>query len=816
MNKLILKSFLLSLSFLSFNISSQEDNESARVVDEVIVTATKTEKTLQEVPIAVSVILADDIEKANLNDIFDLKAVIPSLDTRKYTTNTEAAFFIRGFGNGSFNPGIEPSVAVFVDGVYRSSMQSQISDFPVLERIEVLRGPQSTLFGKNATAGVINIVTKKPSFDKSGYAAASIGGNNMKKLKYYSTGPLNETTAYSFSAGINKADGHSENIRTGNTVNTRDRFSVRGELLFELSDDESIRIISDYDEYDEICCAVGSAAYGVGNQIQALLGGGVIPNDPFTEKVFYDFDPTTEGDNFGISAHYKKDNEGSTFESITSYRNSYNKNIQDVDFDGGPIVNPSPISKDLKAVTQEFRLYSTDNQITNWLIGAFYYQEDMDFNESIYYGPAWRPYIEAFLPAGTISGVAAAFGLPDSSLYATGQGGTESATQDNSTLSLFGQLDINITEKMNAIIGVSYMEDEKSVSYNQINTAVLSQLDFVGAGALGLINAGFPPAQALVLARDPAFNPLLGLQALQLLPQFVNFPNAAQNGQSNDDNIDYTVKLSYSLNDAVSIYAGTSTGFKASAWNISRNSAPDAAEVAALATAGTPVGPNTVLGKRFAGPEEAKVTELGAKIYLPSGYLNIAIFDQTIEGFQSNTFIGTGFVLANAGSQSADGYEFDLVFSPLENIDLSVSGTFIDPIYDSFVGSANGDLSGTVPSNTPEDTISTTATWNWNMNGWDGYTRLSHLYSSATKLLESPVGQALIETNGNGFRKQDTLSFSTGIEKDNLSISLYGKNINNDEYLSSAFIAVVDLSSSSFFGYPNEYATYGLNVKYTF
>ena len=187
MNKLILKSLLLSLCILSFNISSQEDNESARVVDEVIVTATKTEKTLQEVPIAVSVVLADDIEKANLNDIFDLKAVIPSLDTRKYTTNTEAAFFIRGFGNGSFNPGIEPSVAVFVDGVYRSSMQSQISDFPVLERIEVLRGPQSTLFGKNATAGVINIVTKKPSFDKSGYAAASIGSNNMKKLKYYST-----------------------------------------------------------------------------------------------------------------------------------------------------------------------------------------------------------------------------------------------------------------------------------------------------------------------------------------------------------------------------------------------------------------------------------------------------------------------------------------------------------------------------------------------------------------------------------------------------------------------------------------------------
>ena len=141
----------------------------AQNVEEVIVTATKTEKTLQEVPVAVSVVTADTIEKAGITDMFDLKAVVPSLETRQYQSSTNATFFIRGFGNGSNNPGVEPSVALFIDGVYRSSMQSQISDLPVLERIEVLRGPQSTLFGKNASAGVINIVTKKPSFERSGY-----------------------------------------------------------------------------------------------------------------------------------------------------------------------------------------------------------------------------------------------------------------------------------------------------------------------------------------------------------------------------------------------------------------------------------------------------------------------------------------------------------------------------------------------------------------------------------------------------------------------------------------------------------------------
>ena len=216
-----------------------------------------------------------------------------------------------------------------------------------------------------------------------------------------------------------------------------------------------MRVTGDFDEYDEICCAVGSANYGVGNQVQALLGGGIIPNDPFTEKVFFDFDPVTEGDNSGISLHYKKDRDGNTLESITSVRNSFNENVQDVDFDGSPTVAPSPLSKDLEAVTQEFRLYSNNNEKVNWLVGAYYYQEDMVFNESIYFGQTWRTYVDAFLPAGTISGIAAAFGIPDSVLFASGQGGTESATQDNTTTSIFGQLDIKLSEKLSAIIGVS-------------------------------------------------------------------------------------------------------------------------------------------------------------------------------------------------------------------------------------------------------------------------------------------------------------------------------------------------------------------------
>ena len=808
--------FTYTFIFSLFIFSNHSVTQDSIDVEEIIVTATKTEKTLQEVPVAVSVVTADTIEKANIIDILDLKAVVPSLDTRQRTTSTQSTFFIRGFGNGDYNQGIEPSVAVFIDGIYRSKMQSQISDLPIVERIEVLRGPQSTLFGKNATAGVINVVTKKPSFEKSGFISTTFGNYNSKRVKLYSTGPLSDTTAYSFSAGLNQSDGYADNITTGNDVNNRDRFNIRAELLIEPSSELSIRLTADYDEYDETCCTVGSTSYGVANQIAAALGGQVIPNDPYTQKVFYDFDPDTSGDNSGLSAHVKYDLDDKVFESISSVRSSYMENVQDVDFDGAPIVNPSPIKQDLDQVTQEFRLYSNNDSNFNWLIGAYYFQEDMDYEESIYYGPAFRPYMAAFLPPGSFEGLEAGFGLPIGTVFPAGVGNTETATQDNSSTSVFMQADLDLSDKLNVLVGVSYMEDEKTVSYNQINTDFFSQLDFVAITAAGLMQLGIPASQAFLLASDPVQNPLLAFQALQLLPQFVNFPNAVNDGKSKDNNTDYNLKFSYALNDFTSIYGGVSTGFKASAWNISRDSRPTASEIAGLAAAGTPVGPNTTVGTRYANPEKAEVLELGAKIALPSGYLNIAIFDQEIEDFQTNTFVGTGFVLANAGSQSADGYEFDLVISPTENIDLAVSGLFIDPIYDSYVGAAPGDLSGTVPSNTPEDTISSTITWNYNISGWDSFLRISHLYSSKAQLLENPVHQALIEAQGNGYREQDTLNLTAGFEKDNLSITLWGKNINDDEFLTSAFIGVADLSETTFFGYPNSFKSYGLTLNYSF
>ena len=224
--------------------------------NEIIVTATKREQTLQDVPIAVSVTTAETIERAQIRDIKDLSSVVPSLRIGERQTSANTNFFIRGFGNGANNAGIEPSVGVFVDGVYRSRSAAQITDLPDVQRVEVLRGPQSTLFGKNASAGVVSIITQKPKFTFGGNFEASYGNYNAIVAKGLITGPLSETVAASFAAGYNKRDGYNKNLATGNRINERDRWFVRGQLLFKGDSGLTARLIGDYSKIDENCCGV--------------------------------------------------------------------------------------------------------------------------------------------------------------------------------------------------------------------------------------------------------------------------------------------------------------------------------------------------------------------------------------------------------------------------------------------------------------------------------------------------------------------------------------------------------------------------------
>ena len=246
-------------------------------LEEIVVTATKREQTLQDVPVAVTVTPVETIMKASIQDITDLASIVTSLRVTTLQTSTQTNFVIRGFGNGANNPGIEPSVGVFIDGVYRSRSAGAIGDLIDVARVEVLRGPQSTLFGQNASAGVISVVTQKPQFTWSGMVEGTLGNYNQQILKSKVTGPISDTLAFSLTSTLNKRDGYYRELVTNTYINDRDRSDVRGQLLWKASDALEVRLIADLSNIDELCCGVSNLVNGpTGAVIQSPLVNGRI------------------------------------------------------------------------------------------------------------------------------------------------------------------------------------------------------------------------------------------------------------------------------------------------------------------------------------------------------------------------------------------------------------------------------------------------------------------------------------------------------------------------------------------------------------
>ncbi|MAT34958.1 MAG: TonB-dependent receptor [Ponticaulis sp.] len=838
---------MLVLGALSLTATShaQEDDTSAnesRRMQTVTVTSTKREQTLQDVPVAVSVVDEETIEKAEIQDLSDLQTLVPSLRVNTFQSAAQTSFNIRGFGNGDNNAGVEPSVGVFVDGVYRSRSAAQIADLPNLERVEVLRGPQSTLFGKNASAGVISIITQAPQFTPSGSVSATLGNYNLKKLSGDVTGPITDSLAFSLAGGFNVRDGYAEDLISGEDLNDRDRWNVRGQLLFAPNDDLSVRIIGDYSEIDEICCIGANVTTGPTGPAIFALGGQIDVENPFSYKTYINYLPSNEIENYGVSGeiNYEFDN-NITLTSITALRNTGYIQDADGDFTSADTLGQNYSDTQIETFTQELRLTSNEGERFDWMLGAFYFDETVEINNELSYGADFRGYAD-ILSGGALAQVETLLGLPVGATFGQdGQGYSEQFGQDNQAWSIFGTVDAYITDKLTATVGINYTHDEKDAFGDVIATDVFSALDFVGIGnnviyqtAFAQTLAGFginpmDPAQVQAFANsnpaafaqiqagaqafadandeNPAVNSLLGLQPLQFLPPFVNFPNAVESGQSEDEAVTYTLRLSYDLTDDINIYGSYATGFKATSWNLSRDSRPFAADIPALRNAGLGV-PNLNAGTRYAGPEDSKVYEIGLKAQFDTVSLNLALFDQQIEDFQSNVFTGTGFALTNAGAQSSTGVEVDLVWSPIEGLNLSYGALFMDPVFDDYPNSPSGDLTGARPEGVSDSYMSIGASYDFTLpNEWDAYVRADYQHESEADLS--------YDNDPRQTREIDTVNASLGVETQNgLRVSVWGRNIFNDEYLIQSFPSTAQQGSIT--GYPSQPATYGITLTKDF
>ena len=884
-------------------------------VEEIFVTATKRTQTLQETPVAVTVTTADVIEKAQILDIKDLQSVVPTFRVSQLQNAGNTTLSIRGLGNGGNNIGIEPSVGLFIDGVYRSRAAAAIGDLPNLERIEVLSGPQSTLFGKNASAGVVSIVTAKPDFETNGYLEGGVGNYNLNYVKGYISGGVSDTVAVSLGGGYQRRDGYFEPAEgtAGGDFNDLNRFNIRAQGLWEPTDSFSARLIWDMSTISENCCGVATAVVGPTAGIVGALGGQVpTPDDPFSYETAVNRPTLNDIEDRGVSLQFDWDLDlfgGATFTSITADRSNSYDYTSDSDFTTLELLENTFQFVDIDTFTQEFRLTSDNDGPLAWMVGGYYFDEGITQDSGLEYGADLRGYIDALasidtdptsptagIPLTFVSGPTAsplfgieqAFGFAQNTFFGDDVSIREAFEQDNEAFSIFGTLDFDVTDRLTVSVGANYTEDKKSVSASTINNDAFSNLSLTGAQGAALLQPGvadavatslfingdadtmtpsfmqalglmFTPANlaaaesgsfgaaaqgfvqavragaaaasgpiAASLAADEVNSPLAGLLPLQFQPQFLAFPNAVEDGRTNDDEITYSIKAAYEINDNFNAYIGTGTGFKASSFNLTRDSRPFLADAAALQSAGllpnnfTPAtGRN--FGTRFSGPEEVTLYEAGLKSRFEWGAINIAIFDQTIENFQSTIFQGTGFVLANAGEQSTRGIELDSTFTPAPGLTLGLAGILQDPEYDDFQGApvvtggeldladgvadGVGDLSGAQPAGINELSLSVSAQYEFTVSdSLDAFIRGDWQYEDEVQVVDNIVGVTRDTSIFNG-----SLGFTYN---DSLDIRFWGRNLFNHETFTSAFPGVVQAGTVN--AYPNQPRTYGVSLRKNF
>jgi iron complex outermembrane receptor protein len=839
-----MKRFNKKSSYVSLAVSAFLAAGSAIAeIEEITVTATKRAQSLQDVPLTVSVTSQETIQQSSIVDLIDLQTAVPSLRVNQLQSSAQTNFVIRGFGNGANNPGIEPAVLVLIDGVPRSRSSSSLADLPTIERVEVLSGPQSTLFGKNASAGVISITTKAPGEEMGGLVEATVGNYGTQIVKGTVTGPLADNLSFRLSASSNESDGLGTNLADNSPINNRDRSSLRAQIAWNPSDDLSVKVIADQDEIDEVCCVTGpllrgpasDVSDGIALQLQGagLSGFGVLAADatPWDRQIYMNFAPYNKVENDGVSIHIEKDLGFATLTSITSDRETNMRSNFDADFSAARLINENKLDYDFETFTQELRLTSKGDSDVQWTLGAFYADEDTYNNRTVLYGDDIESYVNFILSGrgSSLDGVAQLVAQASLVQVLQGQGlsETDAQVQVGNILTANGMTGVDAaltqaqglgapvltsTQMRNDFFNVNGGSQQEEFNMNSKTLSVFANIEFPVAedwtASIGVNKTEDEKTVVADVIIDDLFAALplpSTLTAVQFFPPFVNYPNANEDGIFKSDDITHTLRLTHDLSDNTKVYASHSTGFKPTSVNLSVN-ANDAT-------------------KRAADPEYSENIEIGMKHTHDAGYINLALFDQTIEGFQSNTFVGNGFQLVNAGNQKHRGIELDSMTALSESWVVGLSAMMLDPEYVSFIngpcdpsfatiacddGKQTKDLSGTAPAGVHDLSVNANAVYSFDVSDTvSSYLRLEYVYESDVQLVENVPAELASRST-----KNFNMSMGFNHAPSNIEVMLWGRNLTNHESLISAFPTTA--APGSFGGYPNAPRTYGLTVRSNF
>jgi len=676
----------------------QDDTAQAPEEGVIIVTAQGRAQALQDVPLAVSAVSQEQLQNSGATDIRSLNQLAPSLLVSSTGSEANGSARIRGIGTVGDNPGLESSVAVFIDGVYRSRSGIGLNELGEVDRIEVLRGPQGTLFGRNASAGLIHIITRRPSFELGGMAELTYGNYDHFRAQGAITGGLTETIAARLDAVFVRRDGFLEVVDpqggTEDRVNDRDRVFVRGQLLFEPSDQLEVRLIGDYTFRDESCCGavyydlreaidptpgvLGDFAYSPTNRVVSILQrqGAILPSagDPFNRLISVSPGRTyrNETTDYGGSLHIDYDFGNVELTSITAYRHYQSFGAGDFDYGTIDIVYRAADDRafrEFDTFTQEVRLNGTAfDGVLDWLVGGYFAQEDLTASDNIKFGTQYGPFAACralagtaqtapLLPlldpnrpgclsptgravlAGLVPGRPPAFG-PATPIFLAALdrlstlrdlGDVQALYEQTSTnYALFTHNIINITDILSLTLGLRYTNESKEFSADFNNNNTVC------------------PAQQAALApflnpASPTFNPTLasiagGIITLTCTGNSSSSINALDlEDELDDGELSGTVVLTARPSEGNLLYASYSRGFKAGGYNLDRSD---------LGVALFPRTNADVVNLRFA-PEIVDAFEVGVKLTRSMFTFNAAIFHQKFRDFQLNTFNGTVFIVQN-------------------------------------------------------------------------------------------------------------------------------------------------------------------------
>ncbi len=610
--------------------------------EEIIVTARHRLESSQEVPLAISVVGGDHIDNTGAFNVGRLQALTPTVQF--YTSNPRnSTVNIRGLGVpfGLTNDGIEQGVGIYVDDVYYSRVASATFDFLDVRQIEVLRGPQGTLYGKNTTAGALNITSREPSFDFTGRAEVSVGNLGFKQAKAAVSGPLSDKLAARVAISATGRNGTLFNRATSTWVNAQDNLGLRGQLLWRPSDSVNVTLAGDFSTQNPECCAqvyvrTGLTQRALSRQYAALTAAqnyAVPSTNPYDRVTDVDADLNAGNKIGGASLRIKADLGGGTLTSVTAWRFWDWKPSNDRDFIGLPITTKSQNPSQQDQYTQELRFnHSTDR--LDYVVGLFGFSQKVRTQGLQQQGAA----ASRFLLSGALAS--------DPSVL-NGLTSTNDIRLDNTSAALYGQLSWKPLPGLALQPGIRVNYDRKTGLYSSVVTN----------------GAGQPVTFASTDPRIVAQRGVLAPQRFE--PQFSAW------------NFSWDFTASYELAPDVRAYATYAKSFKTGGINLNGVPADNAG--------------NPLLAAATVKPERVHHWELGLKsqFWDRKVTLNLAAFRTDIDDFQalvSNGQLGVlrGY-LANAEQVRSQGLEWDLSFRPSDRFNAYVNGAYTDATYRKFV-----------------------------------------------------------------------------------------------------------------------------------